>query len=314
MGSHIRCAPAAGQPHSPSQELDPVSRPLGDLHVPQRELGDALHGHILGVNLMTEGQIRQNAGLASGVDALDIGGGIRLCVALGLSFPQGVGEKGAGADHAGEDIVGGAVEDAVYLFDAVGSQALPQGVQDGDAAAHAGLEKVVDVLLSGQGQKLAAVLRHQLLVGRHHVLAGLQSPLGILIGGFHAADGLHHHTDVLILLDPGKVIRHQLAVGAVLEAAHQNGFHLQRFAQLALNLPGILRHHPGNAGSHGAQAQNGDLYHLFLLSVLIPPGPRISPRPPGPRRRRAAVPDSPPSRRSPRRWSPPRSRWWEWIG
>ena len=109
MRRHVGGAPAAGHPHRPAQKLHPVSRPLGHLHIPQRDPGDALYRHTVRVHLVAEGQVRQNADLPSGVKALHVGGGVRLGIALGLRLPQGVGEKGPGAHHAGENIVGGAV-------------------------------------------------------------------------------------------------------------------------------------------------------------------------------------------------------------
>ena len=131
-----------------------------------------------------------------------------------------------------------------------------------DAAAHAGLKEITGILPFRQGQQLAALLRHQLLVGGNHVLPGGQGPLRVLIGRLHPADGLHHHPDAVVLFDLLEIIRHQLAVRPVLEMPDQHAFHLQGLPQLPLDLPGVLRHHLGNAGAHGAQAQNRNLYHF----------------------------------------------------
>ena len=109
MGGHIGRPPAAGKAYRPAQQLDAIPRPLGDLHVPEAQLADALHGHPLRVDLAAEGQIPQDADFPPCVDALHVGGGVRLGVALGLGLPEGIGEKGPGADHTGEDIIGGAV-------------------------------------------------------------------------------------------------------------------------------------------------------------------------------------------------------------
>ena len=160
MGGHIGRPPAAGEAHRPAQQLNPVARPLGNLHIPETQLADALHGHPLRVDLAAEGQVPQNADLPPRVNTLHVGGGVRLGIALGLGLPEGVGEKGPGADHPGEDIVGGPVQNAVHLVDAVGRHALGQGVQHRDAAAHAGLEEVADILPLRQGQQLAALFRH----------------------------------------------------------------------------------------------------------------------------------------------------------
>ena len=68
-------------------------------------------------------------------------------------------------------------------------------------AAYAGLKKIAHMVFPCQCQQLAALFRHQLLVGRHHMLAGLQRPPGIRIRCIHAADGHHHHADVRVLQD-----------------------------------------------------------------------------------------------------------------
>ena len=100
------------------------------------------------------------------------------------------------------------------------------------------------------------------------MLAGHQSPLRVLIGRAHAADGLHHHADVIVLLDLPEVIRHQLAIRAVLEVPDQNGFDLKRLSPLVFDLPGVFRPYFGHAGAHRAQAHNCDLYHLCFLFSL----------------------------------------------
>ena len=108
MGCHIGST-AAGQAHRPAQQLDAVARPLGDLHVPERQPADPLHGHIRRVHLTAEGQIRQDTDFPPGVDALHVCGGVCLRVTLLLRLFQGVCKGGAGPDHPGEDIIGGAV-------------------------------------------------------------------------------------------------------------------------------------------------------------------------------------------------------------
>src|SRR3546814_4865870 len=54
------------------------------------------------------------------------------------------------AGHAGQDVVAGAVEDAVDAVDAVGGEALAQALDDGNAAGHRGL--VADGAADALGQ------------------------------------------------------------------------------------------------------------------------------------------------------------------
>ena len=203
MGGDVGGVATLRQPQGPAQELHPEARLPGDGHVPEVQGGDALHGDLLRGRFMAEGQIRQDAGLAPGVDAGHVRRGVRLGVALFLGGLQGGPEGLAPLRHLGEDVVGGAVEDAVDLLDLVGPQAVHQGVQQGDAAAHAGLKEVLHIVRLRQLQKLPAPLRHQLLVGGDHVLAGHQAAAGVVIGRVHAADDLHGHGDFRI---PGDVL------------------------------------------------------------------------------------------------------------
>ena len=203
MGRDVGGVAAVREPQGPAQELHPEARLPGDGHVPEVQGGDALHGDFLRGRFPAEGQIRQDAGLAPGVDAGHVRRGVRLGVALFLGGLQGGPEGLAPLRHLGEDVVGGAVEDAVDLLDLVGPQAVHQGVEQGDATAHAGLKEVLDAVRLRQFQKLPAPLRHQLLVGGDHVLAGHQAAAGVVIGRVHAADDLHGHGDFRI---PGDVL------------------------------------------------------------------------------------------------------------
>ena len=87
-----------------------------------------------------EGQAGQQRQLVRGVAAADVQGGIGLGIALGLRLLQHLGEGAARRFHFGEDVIAGAVEDAFHRIDAMGDQAFAQGLDDGNAAGHRGLE------------------------------------------------------------------------------------------------------------------------------------------------------------------------------
>src|SRR5829696_3873864 len=76
------------------------------------------------------------------------GVGLRESQALGFFERPGVGPPVA--RHAGEDDVAGAVHDADEGIDAVGEEAAGEGVDDGDAAAGAGLEGDAGVVPAGE--------------------------------------------------------------------------------------------------------------------------------------------------------------------
>ena len=122
-------------------------------------MGDALRGHLIGIHLAAKSQRGQNADLAAGVRALNVGRGIPLGIAIVLGLLQRVLKGQARPDHAGQDIVGGAVQDARDLGEFIGGEALTDGADDRDTAAHAGLKQVADVVLLGQLKQLIAMSR-----------------------------------------------------------------------------------------------------------------------------------------------------------
>ena len=71
-----------------------------------------------------EGEARQQGELVRGVEAADVEGRIGLGVALGLRLRQHVGERAVLALHLGQDVVAGAVEDAVDAAHLVGGERL----------------------------------------------------------------------------------------------------------------------------------------------------------------------------------------------
>jgi hypothetical protein len=147
-----------------------------------------------------------------------------------LGFGQDVGELGALAVHLGQDEVGRAVDDAEQHLEAVGGQGLAEGVDDRDAAAHAGFEVQGHVVLARQGEKLGAFLGDELLVGGDHVLAGRERGLDEHLCGLDPADDLDHHADVRVAKHGLGIVREQ-GVGQSGRGA-LGGVEIRRFAQL----------------------------------------------------------------------------------
>ncbi len=141
-----------------------------------------------------------------GVEAADVEGGIGLGIALRLRLLQHVGEAPALALHQRQNVVAGAVEDAVDAADIVALEALAYDLDDGNAAGHRALEIERDLVLLGQRGKSGPMLGEQRLVGGHHMLAGAERGLDRLLG--HAAfpaDQLDEHVDVRVLGESDRV-------------------------------------------------------------------------------------------------------------
>ena len=157
---------------------------------------DALHVHLVEGDARAEGQAGQQGELVGGVEAADVEGGVGLGIALGLRLLQHVGEGAVLLLHLRQDVVAGAVEDAVDAPDLVAGQRLAQRLDDGDAAGHRRLEVEGDAVLLGQLGELGAVLGEQRLVGGDDVLAGRQRRLHRALGGpVLAADQLDEDVD-----------------------------------------------------------------------------------------------------------------------
>ena len=135
--------------------------------------------------------------LVGGVDPVDIEAGIGLGIAQALGIGQHIGEFAARLAHGRQDVVAGAVEDAVDALDAIGGQALAQGLDDGDAAGHGRLIAEADALGLGLARQRRAVMGEQRLVRGHHMLAGGERRLQQLARhALGAADQLDHHIDL----------------------------------------------------------------------------------------------------------------------
>ena len=127
---------------------------------------------------------------------LDVERRIGLRIAEPLRVLQAVGKRQALLLHAGEDVIAGAVEDAVDARELVADEALAQRLDDRNAARDRGLEIQRHVIALGERRELHAMLRKQRLVGGHHMLAGLERGLDRAFGGVAgAADQFDEHID-----------------------------------------------------------------------------------------------------------------------
>ena len=244
-----------------AEQLDAVAEVLGGLDVGLGDGLDALHVDLVEGDAGAEGEAGQQRKLVGGIEAADVEGRIGLGVALGLRFLEHVGEGAVLVLHLGQDVVAGAVEDAVDAADLVARQRLAQRLDDRDAASHRRLEIQGHAVLLGEPGQLHAVPREQGLVGGDHRLAGRQRRLH---GGFGravvAADQLHEDVDGRIgrqlhrIVEPGHVVERDatvLAARAGADARHDDGAP-ERFGEA-----GAMRlHEAQQAAPHGAEAGN----------------------------------------------------------
>ena len=117
-----------------------------------------------------------------GVEAADVEGRIGLRIAEPLRLLQAFREGETLLVHAGEDVVAGAVEDAVDAGDAAAAEPFAQRLDDRDAAGDRGLEAERRVMRFGQPGERHAVARQQRLVGGDHAAADAERRLDRALG------------------------------------------------------------------------------------------------------------------------------------
>ena len=204
------------------------------------------------------GHRRAEDDLAQGVQAGDIGTGIRLRIAQVLGVAQGLGIAQGTALHSVQHIVGGAVEDAAQGDDKIALHGNAQVMQEGHPAAAGGAEQEANPLLSGRGGQLDPAGRNQSLIGGYKVLAGFQGRHGIAEGRLNAAHGLRHSFHPRLRQDGLHACT--LKGGVILSGPYQNRPLLQAFC---------ICKHLINPGPNGAEAQNSNFHFILHVCVRI---------------------------------------------
>ena len=245
------------------EQLDDAAHGAGAGDVGAGDLGDALAVDVGGGDPGVEGQRGEDRRLGRGVEALDVGGRVGLGVAERLRLLERVGEAGAALGHPGEDVVGGAVDDAEHPADPVAGQRLAQRPQDRDRPGDRGLVVEVDAVLVGRVEQRRAVLGEQRLVGGDDRGAGLQRGQDQRAGRLDAADDLDDDVDVV----PGRqgrgvggeqrgVDRQVAAVAG--DPAYGDAGQLERAADPGGQVVGVRREQPGDLAADGAAAEQRD--------------------------------------------------------
>ena len=179
------------------EQLDAIAEFVGGGEIGRRDRGNAFDIDRALIDLGAEGKARQDRELLRGVVAFDVEGRIGLGIAEPLRLLQALGERQLLLLHPRQDVIAGAVEDAVDALDRVAGQAFAQRLHDRNGGADRRFEIERDAVLLGERGELDAVLGEQRLVGGDHRLAGrerrLDRGLGRIAG---AADQFDEHVDV----------------------------------------------------------------------------------------------------------------------
>ena len=194
------------------EELDGVAEAAGVGDVGGADAADALPVHVGVDHVAAEGERGQDGRFGRGVVPLHVGGRVTLGQPQLLGLAQHVVVAGALLLHPGEDVVGGAVDDAHDPEDLLPGQRFTQRPDDRDGPGHGRLVEQVDARRRGHLGQFGAADGQQGLVRRHHRLAVAQGRLDQLVGRVEPADDLDHDVDVVALDQPGGVGADQVAV------------------------------------------------------------------------------------------------------
>ena len=114
------------------------------LEIDRRDAANALGVNVGGHDALAEGQRGKNGKFRPRVEAVDIGGRIGFGVAGLLRLRQHLIETGRAPFDLREDVIAGAVENAVKRLNAVSRNAFAQHGVNGDASSDARLHRQVD--------------------------------------------------------------------------------------------------------------------------------------------------------------------------
>src|SRR5882724_11621060 len=140
------------------QQLDAVAEIRGCAQVFWRDGGNTFDIDRALCNLRAERKARQDRELLRGVVAVDVERRIGFGIAEPLRILQALGERQALLLHPRQDVVTGAVENAVDAIDAGRSEPFAQRLDDGNGRADRGLEIQGAAVLLGRLRQTHAVL------------------------------------------------------------------------------------------------------------------------------------------------------------
>jgi hypothetical protein len=159
------------------------------------------------IDLGAKGDGREQRQLVGGVVAADVEGRVGFGIAELLCRREAVLEREAFLLHPGQDVVRGAVEDAVDAVDRVAGHRLAERLDDRDAAGCRRLEIQADALSLGLPRQRDAMGGKERLVGGDDVLAGIDRRLDRSRGRpLRAADQLDEDVRAGIAGQPDRIV------------------------------------------------------------------------------------------------------------
>ena len=255
------------------EELDAVAEVCGVLDVRAREVADAFDLNLVESRLEAVRESRENARLVGRVKAVDVERGIGLGVAELLRVLEDDVEGKPLVLHPREDVVAGAVENAVDRLDLVARETFAQDADDRDAAANRRAKVYVDVVLRRRLENLVTIFREQLLVRCDYALAAVERFKDKCLGDARAANCLDDDVDSGISEDAFRVCSEN-AVGDI-DAAVRRDVEVRDLLQDDVDAEALrhditmLQKAVSDSRANGSEAKNSNSYllHVYPFSL-----------------------------------------------
>src|SRR3979411_3207320 len=131
---------ALGGPHSDPEQLDAIAEFFRGAQVFRRDGRNSFDVNRALRDLGAKCEAGKNCKLLRGVVAVDVERRISLGITKALRVLQAFGERQSFLLHPGQDVIAGAVEDAVDAIDVGTGETFAQGFDDWDCRADSRLE------------------------------------------------------------------------------------------------------------------------------------------------------------------------------
>ena len=142
------------------------------------------------------GEGGEDDGLVGGIPTGNVEGRIGFGEAFVLGFLEGILVAEAGLGHAGEDVVAGAVDDAVDGDDVIADEAFLEDLNDGDAPGDSGFEVDGHAAFLGEGEEFLAAFGEQGFVAGDDDFFGAESGADEFVSLGGATDEFNDDLDV----------------------------------------------------------------------------------------------------------------------
>ena len=223
--------------------------------------------YLFRIYVLAEYQRGQNADLPAGIAAVNVCGGVTLCIAQLLCQCQCIIKTHLVAEHLLQNEVGGTVQNAGNCGDVIGSQTGVQRTNDRDRTADAGFEEEVHVMCLCHLQQNVAFFSNQLLIGSGNALAGFQTTANEVKRRIDTAHALCHVADLRIVENHLNVVYHAVTVRIIRKFPQiQNISYFQLCAGIFFDFLLIAVEQFHNTGTDYAITQYCNFLHYFTSS------------------------------------------------